>query len=77
MDDMTVRIRRQTKGGGNNDRNKNTRLEDQKTQKYSLGGDHQFGKLGMDWKVSFSSASEDRPDERYVRYEQKEFQYHP
>ena len=42
-----------------------------KTQKYSLGGDHQFGKLGMDWKVSFSSASENRPDERYVRYEQK------
>ena len=71
MDDMTVRVRRQTKGGGNNDRNKNTRLEDQKTQKYSLGGDHQFGKLGMDWKVSFSAASEDRPDERYVRYEQK------
>ncbi len=71
MDDMTVRIRRQTKGGGNNDRNKNTRLEDQKTQKYSLGGDHQLGKLGMDWKVSFSAASEDRPDERYVRYEQK------
>ncbi len=71
MEDMTVRVRRQTKGGGNNDRNKNTRLEDQKTQKYSLGGDHQFGKLGMDWKVSFSSASEDRPDERYVRYEQK------
>ena len=72
MEDMTVRVRRQTKGGGNNDRNKNTRLEDQKTQKYSLGGDHQFGKLGMDWKVSFSSASEDRPDERYVRYEQKD-----
>ena len=24
---------------------KNTRLEDQRTQKYSLGGDHQLGKL--------------------------------
>ena len=67
MDDMTVRIRRQTKGGINNSRNDATRLEDQKTQKFSLGGDHQFGKLGMDWKISTSKASENRPDERYVR----------
>lgn len=71
MDDMTVRIRRQTKGGINNSSNDATRLEDQKTQKFSLGGDHQFGKLGMDWKISTSKASENRPDERYVRYEQK------
>ena len=71
MDDMTVRIRRQTKGGINNDENDATRLEDQRTQKYTLGGDHQLGKLGLDWKVSTSKASEDRPDERYVRYEQK------
>ena len=71
MDDMTVRIRRQTKGGINNSRNDATRLEDQKTQKFSLGGDHQFGKLGMDWKISTSKASENRPDERYVRYQQQ------
>ena len=71
MDDMTVRIRRQTKGGINNDENDATRLEDQRTQKYTLGGDHQLGKLGLDWKISTSKASEDRPDERYVRYEQR------
>ena len=72
MDDMTVRIRRQTKGGINNDKNDATRLEDQKTQKFTLGGDHQFGKFGMDWKISSSKASEDRPDERYVRYEARD-----
>ena len=72
MEDMTARIRRQTKGGISDGNNKGTRLEDQKTQKYSLGGDHLLGELKLDWKVSYSEASEDRPDERYVRYEQKD-----
>ena len=72
MEDMTARIRRQTKGGISDGNNKGTRLEDQRTQKYSLGGDHLLGGLKLDWKVSYSEASEDRPDERYVRYEQKD-----
>ena len=60
MEDMTARIRRQTKGGISDGNNKGTRLEDQRTQKYSLGGDHLLGELKLDWKVSYSEASEDR-----------------
>lgn len=66
-----VRVRKQTKGGIDNDENKGARLEDQKMYKIALGGEHQLGKLGVDWKYSFSKASEDRPNERYVRFEQK------
>lgn len=69
--DGTLRIRKQTKGGIGNDRVDNKRLEDQRTSRFSLGGDHQFGKLSMDWKASYSQASEDRPNERYIRYDQK------
>lgn len=62
-------IRRQTKGGLDNDRNKNTRLEDQRMQNYSLGGDHLFGSLKVDWMVSYAKASEERLNERYAEYE--------
>ena len=61
--------RRQTKGGPNNNRNKDRRLEDQRMQNYSLGGDHLLGKLELDWTASFSRASEKRPGERYIEYE--------
>tara|TARA_B100001559_G_scaffold270243_1_gene238173 strand:+ start:1 stop:2715 length:2715 start_codon:yes stop_codon:yes gene_type:complete len=64
-----VRVRKQTKGGINNDINDNTRLEDQRLKKISFGGDHLFGKINMDWKVSTSKASEERPNERYVRFQ--------
>ncbi|MDA0843648.1 MAG: TonB-dependent receptor [Bacteroidetes bacterium] len=69
--DGTLRIRKQTKGGIGNDRVDNRRLEDQRTSRFSLGGEHQFGKLSMDWKGSYSQASEDRPNERYIRFDQK------
>lgn len=62
-------IRRQTKGGIPGGRIKNTRLEDQRMQNYSLGGDHLFGNLKMDWMTSYAKASEERPNERYVEYE--------
>lgn len=65
-------IRRQTKGGIDNDRNQNTRLEDQRMQNYTLGGDHLFGILKMDWMVSYASASEERLNERYVEFELEE-----
>jgi TonB-dependent receptor len=61
--------RHQSKGGLNSDRIKNARLEDQRTQNYSLRGDHLFGKIRLDWQGSFASASETRPNERYLRYE--------
>ncbi|WP_420603843.1 TonB-dependent receptor [Flagellimonas sp.] len=62
-------IRRQTKGGIPGGRIKNTRLEDQRMQNYSLGGNHLFGKLKMDWMASYAKASEERPNERYAEYE--------
>ncbi|GAA3633583.1 TonB-dependent receptor [Flavivirga jejuensis] len=65
-------IGRQTKGGIDNNRNKNTRLEDQRMENYSLGGDHLFGKLEFDWMASYASASEERLNERYIEYELKE-----
>ena len=64
-----VEIKRQTKGGINSDRNQNTRLEDQRMQNYTLGGNHLFGKLKFDWMGSYAKASEERLDERYAEYE--------
>lgn len=59
-------ILRETKGG--NSDNNNARREDQKTRFLSFGGDHFFGNIAFDWAFSFSSASENRPNERYIAY---------
>ena len=65
----TARIERQTKGGIDDDRNKGTRLEDQKASNITLGGDHlAASKLKIDWMVNFSRASEERPNERYLTF---------
>jgi len=64
-----VEVKRQTKGGIDNDRNKNTRLEDQRMQNYTLGGEHLFGKLKVDWMASYAKASEERLNERYAEFE--------
>lgn len=58
----------ETKGGTPN--NKNARLELQQTMDFSLGGEHQFGKLSMDWGASYARATEDRPNERYFNLKQ-------
>lgn len=63
----TVRI--QTKAGTPD--NRNARLERQRTMDYTLGGEHLFGKLGMDWSINYAQASEDRPNERYIDYQLK------
>ncbi|MDM8159900.1 TonB-dependent receptor [Labilibaculum sp. K2S] len=55
-------VRRQTKGGTN----KNRRLEDQQTMNFALNGEHHLGTIEIDWKGSYSKASEDRPNERYI-----------
>ncbi len=66
-------IRRETKGGIDNSRNKNARLEDQRVMNISLRGEHLLTpKLDMDWSVSYSKASEDRPNERYMDFRQKD-----
>lgn len=65
------RIGLQTKGGADNDRNKMTRLEDQRVQNYSLRGEHLITSgLDMDWTVSYSTAREYRPNERYMLFRQ-------
>lgn len=68
-EDEELTIRKQTKGGIDNDKNDARRLEDQRLEKYSLGGEHKTGNLAIDWKVSTAKASEHRPDERYTRYQ--------
>jgi TonB-dependent receptor len=61
-------VRRQTKGGL--DDNKNARLERQVVQNYAIGGEHLLSsKLDMDWSVNYAVASEDRPGERYIEYQ--------
>lgn len=61
-------VRRQTKGGI--EANKNARLERQIVQNYAIGGEHLLSsKLDMDWAINYAKASEDRPGERYVEYQ--------
>jgi TonB-dependent receptor len=63
-------ISRQTKAGIDNDRNKSTRLEDQRMYNLSLRGDHLIGnKLKINWSWTYSRASEERLNERYFSYE--------
>ncbi|WP_340067121.1 TonB-dependent receptor [Ascidiimonas aurantiaca] len=64
-----VESKRQTKGGIPGGRIQNTRLEDQRMQNYTLGGNHLFGNVKLDWMTSFAKASEERPNERYITYE--------
>ena len=69
---FTAEIRRQTKGGINDQLNDARRLERQIMQNYSIGGDHILGsKIDMDWGVSYSKAEEQRPNERYIDYNKK------
>ncbi|SDQ08975.1 TonB-dependent receptor [Flagellimonas zhangzhouensis] len=64
-----VEVKRQSKGGIAGGRNNNRRLEDQRMQNYTLGGDHLFGSLKVDWMASYAKASEERLNERYAEYE--------
>jgi TonB-dependent receptor len=59
-------VLRQTKGGIDNDRNENRRLEDQRVRSLALRGEHYFGKIKMDWSGQYARASEKRPNERYI-----------
>ncbi|CAM1373235.1 TonB-dependent receptor, plug [Tenacibaculum litopenaei] len=70
-----VKVKRETKGGISNSRNKNRRLEDQRMQNYSLGGDHLLGALKINWLGSFSKASEERLNERYAVFK-NEYRVH-
>ena len=67
--DNKASVRLQTKAGSPN--NRIARLERQRTMDFTLGGEHLFGKLSMDWNASYARASEERPNERYLGYELK------
>lgn len=58
---------RETKGGTEKD----ARLEKQQIQSYSLKGEHVFKTVKLDWTTSYSKASEERPNERYMIYTQE------
>lgn len=68
-----ARIRRQTKAGLDSDRIKNARLEDQRAMTFTLSGDHLLAdRIELDWAAGYAKASEERPNERYMRYEVKD-----
>ncbi len=70
-------VRFQTKGGIGNDRLDNCRLEDQRTYNFSLSGQHLFGSFAKaDWNASYSKASEERPNERYISWRVKDIPVH-
>ncbi len=64
---VTSYLRRQTKGGGSNI--KDARLERQNTQSYNIKGEHHISRLTIDWNLDYATASENRPNERYIGYE--------
>ncbi|MDO4229997.1 MAG: TonB-dependent receptor [Capnocytophaga sp.] len=65
-------IRRQLKGGIDDNRNQNTRLEDQRMQNYSLVGEHLISSsVDLDWALNYTKASEDRPSERYIEFQNR------
>jgi TonB-dependent receptor len=69
---FTGDIKRETKGGIANSRNKSRRLEDQRVQNYALRGEHLLNaKLDLDWSVNYATAREYRPNERYIEFEQE------
>jgi TonB-dependent receptor len=68
-------MEKETKGGTPDI--KNARLEDQRMMNFTLGGDHQFGKVKADWTASYSKASEERPNERYIVYEVEDLIFTP
>lgn len=64
------RARVETKGGINNVRVKNARLEAQKVNSYSLKGEHILGSsIQINWSSTYSRASEVRPFERYLDFQ--------
>ena len=67
--DGEAEVEIETKGGAHDKHD--ARLELQQTMDFSLGGEHIFGNLMMDWGASYARASEDRPEERYFNLKQE------
>lgn len=64
------RARVETKGGIDNPRVRNARLEAQKVNSFSLKGEHIIGSsIQVSWSSTYSKASEFRPNERYLDFQ--------
>ena len=64
------RARIETKAGINNNRVRSTRLEEQKVQQGSIRGEHILSnKIKLNWSSNYSIASEFRPNERYMDFQ--------
>jgi len=72
-DSWVGEMEKETKGG--NEAIKNARLEDQRMMSFAFGGDHQFGNIKLDWTGSFSKASEERPNERYIVFKAEDLTF--
>jgi len=68
LDEDSATIERKLKGGVDDD----ARLEDQQMMSFALSGEHDFGKLDLDWQASYSKAYEYRPQERYITFVAKD-----
>ncbi|MDV6169244.1 TonB-dependent receptor [Flavobacterium sp. DG1-102-2] len=69
---FTGNVKRENKGGIDSDRGKSKRLEVQKVQNYALRGEHLLSsKLDLDWSMNYAYASEYKPNERYIEFEQE------
>ena len=63
-------VESQIKAGSDDDRN--ARRELQQTMDFTLGGNHLlWDRLQTDWSVSYSRATEEKPDERYFTLKQE------
>lgn len=67
---FTANIERETKGGTEKD----ARLERQKLKHIKINGEHDFKFMELDWGLVASSASEERPNERYVNMASEDVQ---
>ncbi|MHB1327483.1 MAG: TonB-dependent receptor [Gemmatimonadales bacterium] len=75
---QVAELRRQTKGGGPEDRLKQARLEDQRTQSHQLSGEHLLGgRITLRWAGNIASAAEKRPDERYIEWRARDVLINP
>ncbi|TGD59771.1 TonB-dependent receptor [Flavobacterium humi] len=68
LQSFPIEATRENKQGISGGRHKSARLEDQRMQNYSLGGNHLIGSLQLDWLTSYAMASEKKDHERYVAY---------
>ncbi|GGG19977.1 TonB-dependent receptor [Dokdonia pacifica] len=63
-----VEVSRQTRGGVNTSRSQNARLEDQRFQNYTIGGNHLLGAVKFDWITSYSKAFEESTNDRIIEF---------